>query len=75
MLKTYHYALPGQSGSAALGTALRHAGLSFHRHPIPALHRTYYDTFDWRLYAAGMLLLSEECAGRLRLRLRSGTAA
>lgn len=70
MLKTYHYALPGQSGSAALGTALRHAGLSFHRHPIPALHRTYYDTFDWRLYAAGLLLWTEECAGRLRLRLR-----
>ncbi|MDX9740040.1 MAG: CHAD domain-containing protein [Gammaproteobacteria bacterium] len=70
MQKAYHFALPGQSGSEALGTALRHAGFAFRRHPISLLQRVYYDTFDWRLYAAGLLLLSEEGGEGLRLRLR-----
>jgi CHAD domain-containing protein len=70
MQKAYHYALPGQSGGEALGTALRHAGFAFRRHPTSPLQCIYYDTFDWRLYAAGVLLLSEQGGEGLRLRLR-----
>jgi CHAD domain-containing protein len=70
MQKAYHYALPGHSGGEALGRALRHAGFAVHRHPISPLQSIYFDTFDWRLYAAGMLLLSEQDGDQLRLRLR-----
>lgn len=70
MLKTYHYALPRRSGSAALTDLLRNAGMPFLRHPVPALDRSYYDSFDWRLYAAGLLLFIDRRGERLRLCLR-----
>lgn len=70
MLKTYHYALPRQMGSEALADVLRSAGLPFLRTPVPALERCYYDSFDWRLYAANLLLFSDRRGGRVRLCLR-----
>jgi CHAD domain-containing protein len=70
MQKAYHYALPGRSDGEALGRALRHAGFAVHRQPISPLQSIYYDTFDWRLYAAGLLLMSEQDGEQLRLRLR-----
>ena len=70
MLKTYHYALSRQSGVDALIDALRGVDLPFQRHPSPALDRTYFDSFDWRLYAAGLLLFVDRCGGRMHLCLR-----
>lgn len=70
MLKTYHYALPRQTGSEALADVLRAAGLPFLRTPVSALERRYYDSFDWRLYAANLLLFSDTRGGRARLFLR-----
>ncbi len=70
MLKTYHYAVPRQSGSDALTGLLRDAGLSFLRNAGPAFDRSYYDSFDWRLYAAGLLLFADRHGARMRLCLR-----
>lgn len=70
MLKTYHYAVPRQSGSDALTDLLRDAGLPFLRSTGPTLDRSYYDSFDWRLYAAGLLLFVDRHGARMRLCLR-----
>lgn len=70
MLKTYHYAVPRQSGSDALTGLLRDAGFPFQRNPGPALDRRYYDSFDWRLYAAGLLLFVDSHGTRMRMCLR-----
>jgi CHAD domain-containing protein len=70
MLKTYHYAVPRQSGSDALTGLLRDAGFLFLRNPGPALDRSYYDSFDWRLYADGLLLFVDNHGARMRMCLR-----
>lgn len=70
MLKTYRYALTSRSGSEALTEVLRSAGIPFLRAPIPSSVRTYYDSFDWRLRKAGLLLFTERRGERLRLFLR-----
>ncbi|MDR2877657.1 MAG: CHAD domain-containing protein [Chromatiales bacterium] len=54
-----------------MSNILRAAGLPFLCTPVPTLERCYYDSFDWRLYAANLLLFSEKSRdGRVRLRLR-----
>jgi len=64
------YRAPGRLSARALGERLQ-AALALERVHAGRVTRTWYDTFDWRLYAAGHVLEHDRDDGRGRLHLRA----
>lgn len=63
------YRAPGRLSARALGERLQ-AALALERVQAGRVTRTWYDTFDWRLYAAGRVLEHDRDDGRGRVHLR-----
>jgi CHAD domain-containing protein len=69
--KRYQYALPRRSNSHELADLLHREGLTVSVLPAMDIERSFHDSFDWRLYAADLLLFIDHAGSRRRLILRS----
>ncbi len=68
--KRYQYALPRHSNGNELAESLRREGLDLRTQSPVGVERIFLDSFDWRLYRAGLLLFADQAGARRRLTLR-----
>lgn len=71
--KRYQYALPRRSNVNELTELLRREGLNLTAQTPDEVERVFLDSFDWRLYAADLLLFIDHADSRRRLTLRALT--
>ncbi len=69
--KRYQYALPRHSNGNELVELLRGEGVSLQMQPSTSLERVFHDSFDWRLYRAGLLLFVDHAGRSRRMTLRA----
>jgi len=70
-LNSYQYIMPRGINAEGLAEILRGHGLRLELHPSSVTERDFYDTFDWRLYAAGFVLFIDRSREGSRLHLRA----
>jgi CHAD domain-containing protein len=70
-LHRYQYIMPRGLNAEGLAEILRSHGIRLQLQPAAATEREFYDTFDWRLYAAGLVLFIDRSKEHARLHLRS----
>jgi CHAD domain-containing protein len=72
VIRKYYFALPNRASGPSFAEVLSSAGFPFRRHAANRVTRVFYDSFDWRLHRAGLLLVTEQVGGGpLGLALRS----
>jgi len=70
-LHRYQYIMPRGVNAEGLAEILRGHGIRLQLQPAATSERTFYDTFDWRLYAAGLVLFLDRSKDRAWLHLRA----
>jgi hypothetical protein len=70
-LHRYQFIMPRGVNAEGLAEILRGHGIRLSLQPAAATERTFYDTFDWRLYAAGLVLFLDRSKEHARLHLRA----
>lgn len=70
-LHRYQYIMPRGVNAEGLAEILRGHGIRLQQQPAATTERTFYDTFDWRLYAAGLVLFMDRSRDHARLHLRA----
>lgn len=70
-LHRYQYIVPRGVNAENLAEILRGHGVQLSLQPSSSTEREFYDSFDWRLYAAGLVLFIDRGKGQARLHLRS----
>lgn len=70
-LHRYQYIMPRGVNAEGLAEILRGHGIRLQLQPSSSAEREFYDTFDWRLYAAGVVLFIDRSKEQVRLHLRA----
>ncbi|MCC6302539.1 MAG: CHAD domain-containing protein [Gammaproteobacteria bacterium] len=70
-LNSYQYIMPRGVNAEGLAEILHGHGLRLELQPSVATEREFYDTFDWRLYAAGLVFFIDRSRDGTRLHLRA----
>lgn len=70
-LHRYQYIMPRGINAEGLAEILHGHGIRLQQQPAVTTERTFYDTFDWRLYAAGLVLFVDRSKEQTRLHLRA----
>ncbi len=70
-LNSYQYIMPRGVNAEGLAEILRGHGLRLELQPATSTEREFYDTFDWRLYAAGLVCFIDRTREQARLHLRA----
>lgn len=70
-LYRYQYIMPRGMDADVLAELLRGHAIQLELQPAATTERTFYDTFDWRLYAAGLVFFSDHSKEHATLHLRS----
>lgn len=70
-LHRYQYIMPHGVDADGLAELLRRHGFHLEQQPAVTSERTFFDTFDWRIYAAGLVLFLDRSKEHARVHLRA----
>ena len=70
-LHQYHYLMPQGLKPEGISEFLQSHGIRIRPVHVQSLRREFFDSFDWRLYEAHLVLFGDRAGDRVKLHLRS----